>query len=115
MRCSLLKVATPGGSRQFEIVKLVTIHDVASGVDNTCQGTSQAGIHVDCVQTQGGINITFRSNVFYDCPTSNIQAQPFSGAAEAKDMSPGALSFVPKYAKLKGGIVYAGAPAIPIE
>jgi transcription elongation factor GreA len=24
-----VKVATPGGSRQFEIVKLVTIHDVA--------------------------------------------------------------------------------------
>lgn len=27
----------------------------------------------------------------------------------------GALSFVPKYAKLKGGVVYAGAPAVPIE
>ncbi len=24
-----VKVVTPGGSRQFEIVKLVTIHDVA--------------------------------------------------------------------------------------
>ena len=27
----------------------------------------------------------------------------------------GALSFVPKYAKLKGGVTYAGAPAVPIE
>jgi acetyltransferase-like isoleucine patch superfamily enzyme len=27
----------------------------------------------------------------------------------------GALSFVPKYATLKGGVVYAGTPAIPLE
>jgi acetyltransferase-like isoleucine patch superfamily enzyme len=27
----------------------------------------------------------------------------------------GALSFVPKYTKLKGGVVYAGAPAVPLE
>ena len=66
-----------------DVVEGVTIHDVASGAENTCQGTSLAGIHVDCVQTQGGVSITFRSNVFYNCPTSNIQAQPFSGAAEA--------------------------------
>jgi carbonic anhydrase/acetyltransferase-like protein (isoleucine patch superfamily) len=27
----------------------------------------------------------------------------------------GALSFVPKYTKLQGGVVYAGTPAMPIE
>ena len=27
----------------------------------------------------------------------------------------GALSFVPKYAKLKGGVVYAGSPAVPLK
>jgi acetyltransferase-like isoleucine patch superfamily enzyme len=27
----------------------------------------------------------------------------------------GALSFVPKYAKLKGGVVYVGSPAMPLE
>ncbi len=27
----------------------------------------------------------------------------------------GALSFVPKHTKLKGGVVYAGTPAMPIE
>ncbi len=27
----------------------------------------------------------------------------------------GALSFVPKYTKLKGGVIYAGIPAVPLE
>ena len=31
------------------------------------------------------------------------------------DSQVGALSFVPKYTKLKGGLVYAGIPAMPIE
>jgi hypothetical protein len=64
------------------VVTGVVIHDVGSGAGNTCQGTPHAGYHVDCVQTQGGVNITFRGNVFYDCPTSNIQAMPFTGAEE---------------------------------
>jgi hypothetical protein len=34
------------------------------------------------VQTLGA-NITFRNNTFYGCPTSNIQAKPFSGATQA--------------------------------
>jgi hypothetical protein len=53
-----------------DVVDGVTIHDVASGSGNTCQGTSHAGYHVDCVQTQGGVDITFRNNVFVNCPTS---------------------------------------------
>jgi hypothetical protein len=61
----------------------VTIHDVTSGSDDTCGGTPHAGYHVDCMQTQGGVNITIRDSVFYDCPTSDIQAEPFGGAVES--------------------------------
>jgi chitodextrinase len=54
-----------------------TVHDIDSGSQNTCQGTSHAGYHVDCMQNQGGSNIEIRNNVFYNCPTSDIQMAPF--------------------------------------
>ncbi len=60
----------------------VTIHDVGSGNGNICIGTSHEGYHVDCLQTQGGVNITIINSTFYNCPTSDIQAQPFSGAIQ---------------------------------
>ena len=37
------------------------------------------------------------------------------GVEIGSDSQVGALSFVPKYAKLQGGVVYAGAPAMPLE
>jgi acetyltransferase-like isoleucine patch superfamily enzyme len=37
------------------------------------------------------------------------------GVEIGADSQVGALSFVPKYAKLKGGVVYAGSPATPLE
>jgi acetyltransferase-like isoleucine patch superfamily enzyme len=37
------------------------------------------------------------------------------GVEIGSDAQVGALSFVPKYTKLKGGMVYAGAPAMPLE
>jgi chitodextrinase len=63
-----------------DVVDGVTIHDITSGSGNTCQGTSHAGYHVDCMQNQGGQNITIRNSTFYNCPTSDIQMEPFSGA-----------------------------------
>jgi acetyltransferase-like isoleucine patch superfamily enzyme len=36
------------------------------------------------------------------------------GVEIGSDVQVGALSFVPKYAKLSGGIVYAGTPAMPL-
>ncbi len=71
--------ATP----QNDTLDHVTVHDIGSGSGNTCQGTSHAGYHVDCMQTQGGVNITIRDSIFYNCPTSDIQAEPFSGATES--------------------------------
>ena len=56
------------------------VHDIDAGSSNTCQGTSHAGIHVDCMQNNGGVNITIEGNIFYNCPTSDIQWNPFSGA-----------------------------------
>ena len=37
------------------------------------------------------------------------------GVEIGSDSQVGALSFVPKYTKLKGGVIYAGTPAMPIE
>ena len=37
------------------------------------------------------------------------------GVEIGSDSQVGALSFVPKYKKLKGGVVYAGTPAMPLE
>jgi acetyltransferase-like isoleucine patch superfamily enzyme len=37
------------------------------------------------------------------------------GVEIGSDSQVGALSFVPKYTKLQGGVVYAGTPAMPIE
>jgi hypothetical protein len=65
-----------------DIVDGVTIHDITSGGDNTCQGTPHQGYHVDCMQTQGGVDIVVRNSTFYDCPTSDIQAAPWGGAVE---------------------------------
>ncbi len=56
------------------------VHDIDAGSSDTCQGTSHAGIHVDCMQNNGGVNITIEGNIFYNCPTSDIQWNPFSGA-----------------------------------
>ena len=37
------------------------------------------------------------------------------GVEIGSDSQVGALSFVPKFTKLKGGVVYAGTPAMPLE
>jgi hypothetical protein len=65
-----------------DVVEGVTIHDVGSGAGNTCEGTTHAGYHVDCLQTQGGVNIRIQDDIFYHCATSDIQAEPFDGAVE---------------------------------
>ena len=54
-----------------------TIHNIDSGSGNTCQGTSHAGYHVDCMQNEGGSNMHITGNVFFNCPTSNMQIAPF--------------------------------------
>ena len=37
------------------------------------------------------------------------------GVEIGSDAQVGALSLVPKHTKLKGGVVYVGIPAIPLE
>jgi hypothetical protein len=66
-----------------DVLDGVTIHDVGSGEGNTCEGTVHEGYHVDCLQTQGGVGIVIRNSLFYNCPTSDIQAEPFSGAVQS--------------------------------
>jgi hypothetical protein len=51
-------------------------HDATGGCPNLGAAPRP---HVDCLQAQGGTNITIQNVVMWNCATSNIQAQPFSG------------------------------------
>ncbi|NUR75099.1 MAG: hypothetical protein HOQ28_02280, partial [Thermoleophilia bacterium] len=53
-------------------------HHTAGACPGATNGS--AGAHVDCLQTQGGTNIVIKNTVMWNCATSNIQAQPFTGA-----------------------------------
>jgi hypothetical protein len=57
-----------------------TIHDWTGGTNGTCDGTVTPTPHLDCMQNDGGQNITVRNVTFTGCPSSNIQWQPFGAA-----------------------------------
>ena len=65
------------------VVDGTLIHDDEDHHDSSgaCPGATNgsAGEHVDCLQAQGGVNITIQNVVMWNCATSNIQAQPFNG------------------------------------
>ena len=66
-------------------LKNSVIHDILMGVDDSeaasiCTYGSTHGPHDDCMQNNGGDQITIAANIFFNCPTSNIQWHPFSGA-----------------------------------
>jgi hypothetical protein len=52
-------------------------HDASGACPGATNGS--AGEHVDCLQAQGGTNITIQNVSMWNCSTSNIQASPFSG------------------------------------
>src|SRR4029078_1874027 len=67
------------------IVAHSVFHDIIMGVNNSEQGSvctfgSSSGPHADCMQNNGGDNVTVEANVFFNCPSSDIQWNPFSGA-----------------------------------
>ena len=65
------------------LVDGVRIHDDDDHRDSSgaCPGATNgsAGEHVDCLQAQGGTNITIQNVSMWNCATSNIQATPFGG------------------------------------
>lgn len=72
-----------GGSAtpDHDILESSVVHDWRGGSNGTCDGTVSPTPHLDCMQNQGGTNMIIRNNVFYGCPSDNIQMEPFSGAS----------------------------------
>jgi len=72
------------------------------------------GVHLSGHTVEGGVvktaGVRLGRNV-----TIGLGSVIEIGVEIGPDAQVGALSFVPKYAKLKGGLTYAGAPAIPLE
>jgi acetyltransferase-like isoleucine patch superfamily enzyme len=73
-----------------------------------------AAVHLSGHTVEAGVVKTARvrlgSNV-----TVGVGSVIEIGVEIGSDAQVGALSFVPKHMKLEGGIVYAGAPAIPLR
>lgn len=67
--------ATP----QSDTLRNSVIHDQFYNVNNSEFGCG-IGLHQDCMQNNGGNNVTIANNIFFNCPSNNIQWQPFAGA-----------------------------------
>jgi hypothetical protein len=52
------------------------VHDWLGPPEGQCGLTNQ---HTDCWQTPGGTNMVITGNLFYNCPTSDMQTGEFSG------------------------------------
>jgi chitodextrinase len=64
----------------------------SSEASSVCGLGSSGGPHVDCMQNNGGQNITISGNIFFNCPSSDFQWAPFSGAT-----MPGPIMIVNNY------------------
>ncbi len=71
------------------------------------------GVHMAGHTVEGGIVKTARVRLG-DRVTIGLGSVVEIGVEIGAGAQVGALSFVPKHAKLEGGIVYAGAPAVPL-
>jgi acetyltransferase-like isoleucine patch superfamily enzyme len=71
------------------------------------------GVHLSGHTVEAGVVKTARIRLGRNV-TIGLGSVIEIGVEIGPDVQVGALSFVPKYAKLKGGVTYAGAPAVPI-
>jgi len=72
------------------------------------------GVHLSGHTVEAGVVKTARVRLGNNV-TIGLGSVIEIGVEIGSDSQVGALSFVPKYTKLKGGMVYAGTPAIPLE
>jgi acetyltransferase-like isoleucine patch superfamily enzyme len=72
------------------------------------------GVHLSGHTVEAGVVKTARVRLGRNV-TIGLGSVIEIGVEIGPDVQVGALSFVPKFAKLKGGVTYAGAPAVPIE
>ena len=72
------------------------------------------GVHLSGHTVEAGVVKTARVRLGNNV-TIGLGSVIEIGVEIGSDSQVGALSFVPKYTKLKGGVVYAGTPAMPLE
>jgi acetyltransferase-like isoleucine patch superfamily enzyme len=72
------------------------------------------GVHLSGHTVEAGVVKTARVRLGNNV-TIGLGTVVGIGVEIGPDSQVGALSFVPKHAKLAGGVVYAGVPAIPLE
>jgi acetyltransferase-like isoleucine patch superfamily enzyme len=72
------------------------------------------GVHLSGHTVEAGVVKTARVRLGNNV-TIGLNSVIEIGVTVGSNSQVGALSFVPKHAELKGGVVYAGAPAVPIE
>ncbi|HET9721517.1 MAG TPA: dockerin type I domain-containing protein [Candidatus Saccharimonadales bacterium] len=73
------------GTPTNSVLRNSVIHDIIMGVNdselgNVCTYGSTYGPHADCMQNNGGAGITIENNIFFNCPSSDIQWNPFGSA-----------------------------------
>ena len=72
------------------------------------------GVHLSGHTVEAGVVKTARVRLG-NSVTIGLGSVIEIGVEIGADSQVGALSFVPKYTKLQGGLVYVGAPAVPLE
>ena len=73
-----------------------------------------AAVHLSGHTVEAGVVKTARVRLG-DNVTIGLGSVIEIGVEIGSDCQIGALSFVPKYARLAGGVVYGGAPAVPLS
>jgi hypothetical protein len=76
----IFRLWSGGGAAQpnNDVVDGVTLHDDDDHhAATSCPGMPTEGIHVECMQADGGTHITIENTTIYNCATGIIQAQPF--------------------------------------
>jgi carbonic anhydrase/acetyltransferase-like protein (isoleucine patch superfamily) len=73
-----------------------------------------ANVHLSGHTVEAGVVKTARVR-FGDRVTIGLGSVIEIGVEIGSDSQVGALSFVPKHTRLEGGVVYAGAPAVPLD
>ena len=99
------------GKRVYVNSLSVSDYNLLEFDDNVVIG---GGVHLSGHTVEAGVLKTARVHLGRNV-TIGLGSVIEIGVEIGPDAQVGALSFVPKYATLPGGVTYAGAPAVPIE
>jgi acetyltransferase-like isoleucine patch superfamily enzyme len=99
------------GKRVYVNTLAITDYNLLEFGDDVVIGGS---VHLSGHTVEAGVVKTARVRIGSDV-TIGVGSVIEIGVEIGPHSQVGALSFVPKHARLQGGLVYAGAPAVPLE